>query len=103
MICIRQNEGFSGAVFTAQSFQVGSSSSTAEAGVGGAACASGSAQGAVTIPGANILCKRRLAPTTSQVNNAPVTVTKGPLRVHHYHSTTTAGTRTGFIIDYNQI
>ena len=101
MICIRQNEGFSGAVFTAQSFQVGST--IAGAGVGGAACASGSAQGAITIPGANIFCKSKLAPTNSQVNNAPVTVTKGPLRVHHYSSTTTAGTRTGFVIDYNQI
>ena len=76
MICIRQNEGFSGAVFTAQSFQVGAS--TAGAGVGGAACASGSAQGAVTIPGANIFCKSKLAPTTSQVYNAPVTVANGP-------------------------
>jgi len=101
MICIRQNKGFSGAVFTAQSFQVGGS--TAKAGVGGANCASGNAQGALTIPGANTFCLGNLAPTNAQVNNAPVTVAKGPLRVHHYSSTSTAGTRTGFVIDYNQI
>ena len=81
MICICQIEGFSGAVLTALSFQVGST--TAGAGVVGAACGSGQAQGAVTIPGANIFCKSKLAPTTSQVNNAPVTMAKGPLRVHH--------------------
>ena len=101
LICIRQNEGFSGAVFTAQSFQVGSS--TAGAGVGGAACMTGQGQGHITITGANIFCKSKLAPTTSQVNNAPVTVAKGPLRVNHYASTVTGGTRTGFVIDYNQI
>ena len=54
------------AVFTALSFQVGPT--TAGAGIDGAACgSSGQAQGAVTIPGAKIFCKSKLAPTTSQV------------------------------------
>ena len=75
------------AVFTALSFQVGPT--TAGAGIDGAACgSSGQAQGAVTIPGANIFCKSKLAPTTSQVYNAPVTVAKGPpgtpLFLHNY-------------------
>merc|ERR1712110_903470 len=98
-ICIRQNEGMCGAIFTATTFAVGMANTGTMAGSTGATC--GALAGQIVIPGSGVFCENRLSITEDDVVNAPVTVKNGPVSL--FFTTTATATADGFVLNYLQV
>lgn len=95
--CIRQNEGFCGAVFTASTFSVGATTAAAQTVT--ASCAAGQ----VTIPGVGVICQGVFSPSATATGNIPVTVKNSPVTLHHYTQATAVASTEGFVLNYIQV
>lgn len=106
-ICIRQNEGMCGVMFTAAAgaFNVGLANpgAGADSGSTGNTCNALTSMARVIIPGAGVFCENVLNTVEGATVNAPVTVKNGPVSLTHLTNDQVVAGATGFVINYSQI